>query len=125
MPAYRRLLKDKNGNTIYPVAQPQKWVPDYANENTTNLWTEATYTATQTGFLHIYIYGYSIGDNHSLYVYVNSHAVFGMVQEAPAPNGARAIQQEFVIPICQGDVLSHQGANAGKYAHFIPGKFVD
>lgn len=105
----------------------KKWVPDYANASSTNLASNNRATITQDGFAVVHVYGYAVSNNHTIKVFVNSHLVWANTQEATAQNGARAIQQDFMIPVSSGDIITASSPDGGLQTFtvtMIPGKFV-
>lgn len=102
----------------------KKFVPDYSNKTTLSLNSSGGATLSNTGWVSYYYYGYSAGREHEIWIKVNGVKVFDQLQEAPAPNSARAIQGNVMFPVSAGDVITQSGASAGKSAQFIPGKWV-
>lgn len=97
------------------------WVPDYANRSSANLASSNRARISQTGFAAIEVYSFNVNGFQKIEVYVNGSKVWMGVQEAPAPNGARAVQNAFTIPVSAGDVIT---ASTGLQAvNFIPGKW--
>lgn len=97
------------------------WVPDYANRSSVNLASSNRARISQTGFAAIEVYSFNVNGFQKIEVYVNGSKVWMGVQEAPAPNGARAVQNAFTIPVSAGDVIT---ASTGLQAvNFIPGKW--
>ena len=97
----------------------KKWIPDYANRDTTNIVT-TTYTATQDGFINYKLGSYSGGDSHG--VYINGVRVYAI--ETGAGNVFRTISD--VFPITTGDTVSFSyNRDAGNnWAYFMPGRWV-
>ena len=79
---------------------------------------------TENGWVTYYYYGYTVSGNHELRIRVNNKTVFYQVQEAPAPNSARAIQGNTTFPVSVGDVITQTGASAGRSATLFRGKWV-
>lgn len=97
------------------------WVPDYANRSSVNLASSNRARISQTGFATIEVYSFNVTGFQKIDVYVNGGKVWMGVQEAAAPNGARAVQNAFTIPVSAGDVIT---ASTGLQAvNFIPGKW--
>lgn len=97
------------------------WVPDYANRSSVNLASSNRARISQTGFATIEVYSFNVNGFQKIDVYVNGGKVWMGVQEAAAPNGARAVQNAFTIPVSAGDVIT---ASTGLQAvNFIPGKW--
>lgn len=97
------------------------WVPDYANRSSVNLASSNRARISQTGFAAIEVYSFNVNGFQKIDVYVNGGKVWMGVQEAAAPNGARAVQNAFTIPVSAGDVIT---ASTGLQAvNFIPGKW--
>ena len=97
------------------------WVPDYANRSSVNLASSNRARISQTGFAAIEVYSFNVNGFQKIEVYVNGSKVWMGVQEAAAPNGARAVQNAFTIPVSAGDVIT---ASTGLQAvNFIPGKW--
>lgn len=97
------------------------WVPDYANRSSVNLASSNRARISQTGFATIEVYSFNVTGFQKIDVYVNGSKVWMGVQEAAAPNGARAVQNAFTIPVSAGDVIT---ASTGLQAvNFIPGKW--
>ena len=125
MAVFRKLLRNRKGDIIIPVVDKLRWVPDYSKAETLSLNSNgsATIASGKCGWVVYYYYGYSVNQNHELYIKVNNQNVFSQTQEAPAPNSARAIQGRCMFPVSGGDVITQSGSSAGKSAVFIPGKW--
>lgn len=97
------------------------WVPDYAKRSSVNLASNNRARISQTGFAAIEVYSFNVSGFQKIDVYVNGCKVWMGVQEAAAPNGARAVQNTFTIPVSAGDVIT---ASTGlQEVNFIPGKW--
>lgn len=97
------------------------WVPDYAKRSSVNLASNNRARISQTGFAAIEVYAFNVSGFQKIDVYVNGCKVWMGVQEAAAPNGARAVQNTFTIPVSAGDVIT---ASTGlQEVNFIPGKW--
>ena len=115
----------KDTNVDWPTMK--KWVPDYSNTSSTNIASNYQATITQTGFAKVAVYGYNVGAVHKINVYANNQIIWAATQETAAPNGARAIQQTFVVPVSAGDIIKASSPDGGMQSltvNIIPGKFV-
>lgn len=102
----------------------KRWVPDYSNATSLSLNSSGGVTLTETGWVTYHYYGYSTNKTHEIWIKVNNTKVFDQIQEATAPNTARALQGDVMFPVSTGDVITQSGALAGRSAIFIPGKWV-
>lgn len=156
MPAYNRQLKDEDGNIIYPIINDgslqnnsvttgkiadgavteskidfttmKKWVPDYSNASSTNLWSNTnTATMTDTGWVACKICGFKANALCEMYINVNGVNVGVDVTEARSPANAVTATVNVFLPVSAGDVVvaDFNGANINwRSCIFIPGKWV-
>lgn len=106
------------------------WVPDYANQNTTNLFSSSTTTtATDNGWIYVYWEGYYNSNAVEAKITINGKTVSYMLSENTYGSGtARTGSITGMFPVIIGDVVKVQnvavtGTNR-KEALFIPGKWV-
>lgn len=115
-------LQNVDWATIYPVMK--QCVPDYAKESASSLPYNSGFKITQTGFARIHVYGYAINNSHTLTVKVNNSVVWERTQEARAPNGASAVNDDFVIPVAKNDIITVSGTESnGRGCYQIPAKW--
>lgn len=147
-------LIDKDSNSIYPKAGAltqgsvttssiasgavtsdkidytslKRWVPDYTNESTTNLWgSSETATITNTGFIY-YAADYWSTQPKKLYIRINNKII-------DYADGLKDLNNNYVAvaagtaPVSAGDVVKIDRSDGAfnlnsKTLRFIPGKWV-
>jgi hypothetical protein len=99
-------------------------VPDYANIETANRWsnTITSWTADRTGFVRCYVReGVGISPNEECTVKVNGQEAFRFTNASHTPNANLTL----VFPIKKGDVVSRPPGNDSEvYCRFIPPLFI-
>lgn len=106
----------------------KKWVPDYSNYGSTNLWaSSSTTTITENGFVYAFINAYKTNANSQTNIKINGKIVAQSHAEARGPNNAVVCDCSGIFPVSAGDIVSydvHSGNVNSRDCYFIPGKWV-
>lgn len=128
MGIFKKLLKNGKGDTIIPVVDRYKWVPDYSRMSDTNLWGNSVTTNIENdGFVYVWGNYYLVNANCEVHIRVNNKIIMSEATEARGPNSAVVCNASGVIPVSAGDVVSitySSGASPNRrICQFIPGKW--
>lgn len=115
-----------DGSALLPTSTMKVFMPDYANQSSTNVFSSGTsYTASATGFIYVLYSSYSTAGAITNFIAVNSKAVMSGYQEAKAPSGAWVASASGTFPIAAGDVVTvGTGTVITKVGYFVPGRWV-
>lgn len=106
----------------------KKWVPDYANASSTNLWGDApSATITDTGFVSCRIGIYKVNEAAQVEIAVSGVIVAKGYSESRAPGNGVPCATSAMVPVSSGDTISydsHGGDLLYRECYFIPGKWM-
>lgn len=107
----------------------KKWVPDYDNYGSTDLWaSSSTTTIAENGFVYAFINCYKVNSNSEANIKINGKIVARSNAEARGPNNAVVCDCSGIFPVSAGDKVSydvHSGSINSRDCYFIPGKWLD
>lgn len=107
----------------------KKWVPDYANLDSTNLFSGTTSaTMVSDGFITIYLNVYNSSTDTDVSILINNKSVYRQQEANRSGGSTRVANIEAFFEVSAGDVVTYTlnsstTRNAAQ-CNFIPGRWV-